>query len=54
MDEGRTDLFDFAALAARRDRAMRAGFAGGGDFLWREVARLLAAPTVIEAVWRCC
>jgi len=46
LDELRPDLFDFAALAARRDRAMRLGFAqaggGGGDFLWREVAGLMA------------
>jgi len=42
MDEARPDLFDFAALAARRDRAMRLGFADGADFLWREVAGLLA------------
>lgn len=42
MDEQRPDLFDFAALGARRDRAMRLGFAGGADFLWREVAGLLA------------
>lgn len=42
MDERQPGLFDFAALAARRDRAMRLGFAGGADFLWREVAGLLA------------
>jgi len=42
MSEPQQDLFDFAALARRRDRAMRLGFAGGADFLHREVAGLLA------------
>ena len=42
MDEQRPDLFDFKALGARRDRAMRMGFVGGADFLWRDVAGLLA------------
>lgn len=40
---GQPDLFDFAALAARRNRAMRLGFAGGADYLWREVAGLIGA-----------
>ncbi|HUF87083.1 MAG TPA: methyltransferase domain-containing protein [Thermohalobaculum sp.] len=35
-------MFDFPALAGRRDRAMRLGFAGGADFLHREVAALIA------------
>jgi len=42
MREGPDDLFDAAALAGRRDRAMRLGFVGGADFLHREVAELLA------------
>ena len=42
MSERPRDLFDFPALAARRDRAMRLGFVGGADFLHREVAALLA------------
>jgi len=46
MSEPQQDLFDFAALARRRDRAMSLGFArgadGGADFLHREVAGLLA------------
>ena len=50
MSERQQNLFDFAALAERRDRAMRLGFAsgvggktdGGADFLHREVAGLLA------------
>ena len=42
MRERQQDLFDFAALAGRRDRAMRLGFAGGADFLHREVAGLMA------------
>jgi SAM-dependent methyltransferase len=42
MHERPPDLFDFTALAARRDRAMRIGFVGGADFLYREVAALLA------------
>jgi len=42
MSERQQDLFDFAALARRRDRAMRLGFAGGADFLHREVAGLMA------------
>lgn len=42
MDEHQPGLFDFAALGARRDRAMRLGFPNGADFLWREVAGLLA------------
>jgi len=42
MREDRPDLFEFSALAARRDRALRLGFAGGADFLWREVAGLVA------------
>ena len=41
MSERQQDLFDFAALARRRDRAMRLGFAGGADFLHREVGGLL-------------
>jgi len=40
-EQGET-LFDVAAFAGRRDRAMRLGFAGGADFLHREVAGLLA------------
>ena len=42
MRKPQQDLFDFAALAGRRDRAMRLGFSGGADFLHREVAGLLA------------
>ncbi len=42
MSERPQDLFDFAALAGRRDRAMRLGFSGGADFLHREVAGLMA------------
>ncbi len=42
MNERQQDLFDIAALARRRDRAMRLGFSGGADFLHREVAGLLA------------
>ncbi len=46
MSERQQDLFDFTALARRRDRAMRLGFArggdGGADFLHREVAGLMA------------
>jgi SAM-dependent methyltransferase len=42
MRERQQDLFDFAALAGRRDRAMDLGFAGGADFLYREVAALMA------------
>jgi SAM-dependent methyltransferase len=50
MSERQQNLFEFAALAGRRDRAMRLGFAsgvggkagGGADFLHREVAGLLA------------
>ena len=41
MRQGRDDLFDFATLAARRDRAMRSGFVDGADFLYREVAALM-------------
>lgn len=39
---GRPPLFDLAALARRRDRAMRLGFAGGADFLWRIAAARIA------------
>jgi len=42
MREQGEPLFDPAAFAGRRDRAMRLGFAGGADFLHREVAGLLA------------
>lgn len=42
MDERAERMFDFPALAARRDRAMRLGFVGGADFLHREVAALMA------------
>ena len=42
MSERQQNLFDFAALAGRRDRAMRLGFAGGADFLHCEVAGLMA------------
>jgi SAM-dependent methyltransferase len=42
MHERLEQMFDFAALAARRDRAMRLGFQGGADFLYREVAALIA------------
>ncbi len=42
MSEQPRQLFDFPALAGRRDRAMRLGFQGGADFLHREVAALLA------------
>ena len=41
MRERPEDLFDSAALAGRRDRAMRLGFAGGAGFLYREIAGLL-------------
>ena len=37
----RAPLFEDALLAARRDRAEALGFAGGGDFLHREVAELV-------------
>lgn len=39
MRECRPELFDFASLAQRRDRAVGLGFA---DFLYREVAGLVA------------
>jgi SAM-dependent methyltransferase len=42
MSERQQNLFDLAALAGRRDRAMRLGFAGNADFLHREVAGLMA------------
>lgn len=42
MHEQPPTLFDFAALGRRRDRAMRLGFAGGADFLHREVGALIA------------
>ncbi len=42
MSERQQNLFDLAALAGRRDRAMRLGFAGSADFLHREVAGLMA------------
>ena len=46
MHEQPQDLFEFPALGQRRDRAMRLGFAGadpgGADFLYREVAALIA------------
>ncbi|MEO0992854.1 MAG: methyltransferase domain-containing protein [Pseudomonadota bacterium] len=35
-------LFDTHLLGARRDRAMRRGFVGGADFLWRRAAEGLA------------
>lgn len=38
----RPDLFDLSLLARRRDRAMRLGYAGGADFLMREVAAMIA------------
>lgn len=38
----RPDLAEPGALARRRDRAMRRGFAGGADFLWRLVAERIA------------
>lgn len=37
----RAPLFEDALLATRRDRAEALGFAGGGDFLHREVAELV-------------
>jgi SAM-dependent methyltransferase len=42
MNEHPPALFDLAALARRRDRAMGLGFSGGADFLHREAAGLLA------------
>ncbi len=42
MNEQPRQIFDFPALGRRRDRAMRLGFAGGADFLHREVAALAA------------
>lgn len=42
MSEQAPELFDFAMLARRRDRAMQLGFAGGADFLHREIAGLIA------------
>lgn len=42
MGEGAERLFDPEMFARRRDRAMRLGFAGGADFLHREVAGLMA------------
>lgn len=42
MNERQQNLFDLTALAGRRDRAMRLGFAGGADFLHREIAGLMA------------
>lgn len=39
---GRPELFDTDLLARRRDRAMRLGYVGGGDFLMRRVADILA------------
>ena len=38
----RPDLFDIEQLALRRARAVRAGFAGSGDFLHHETADLIA------------
>jgi len=38
----RPPLIEHGALARRRDRAMRRGFAGGADFLWRVAAEGLA------------
>jgi SAM-dependent methyltransferase len=38
----RPQLFDIAALARRRDRAVRLGFADGADFLWRIAADRIA------------
>ena len=40
--EGRPALFDEAALIARRERSWGLGFAGGADFLHREVAGIVA------------
>lgn len=44
MTQGTTDhrptLFDEPKIAGRRDRSAALGFAGGGDFLHREVAEL--------------
>jgi len=42
MAEDRPQLFDLATLARRRDRAVRLGFAGRGDFLWRRAADSIA------------
>ncbi|HUS54725.1 MAG TPA: methyltransferase domain-containing protein [Thermohalobaculum sp.] len=42
MSERQQDLFDIAALAERRDRALGLGFSGGADFMYREVAELMA------------
>ena len=40
--QDRPDLFDPDLLARRRDRALALGYAGGADFLMREVAALMA------------
>lgn len=42
QETGPRGLFDAHLLPGRRDRAAALGFAGGGDFLHREVAGLLA------------
>ncbi|MEM6974364.1 MAG: methyltransferase [Pseudomonadota bacterium] len=42
IDGSQSPLFDAAALAHRRDRAMALGFVGGGDFLFREAAARVA------------
>lgn len=42
QETGPRRLFDAHLLPARRDRAARLGFAGGGDFLHGEVAALVA------------
>lgn len=42
MSAPRPPLFDANALGRRRDRAMRLGFRGGADFLWRIAATGLA------------
>jgi SAM-dependent methyltransferase len=42
QETGPRRLFDAQLLPARRDRAATLGFAGGADFLHREVAALLA------------
>lgn len=41
--KNRRDLFDGSLLARNRDRSTRLGFAGGGDFLHREIAAITNA-----------
>ncbi len=42
MADTRPELFETALLGRRRDRAMRLGFVGGADFLWRLAAERIA------------